>query len=52
MSQTISAMAALGRTAHLAEEIYNSIANLVRISLKKSSKFLTELEKSGIEGAL
>ena len=52
MSQTISAMAALGYTSDLAEEIYQSLADLVRISMNKSKKFLTKLEAEGMDGAL
>ena len=52
MSQTISALAALGRTTHLAEQAYTSIADLVRISLKKVEKYLKLTEKQSIDSAI
>lgn len=52
MSQTISALAALGYTSDLADQAYESIADLVRLSLTKVSKYLTKLEHKNIQEAV
>lgn len=52
MSQTISALAALGRTADLAQEAYESIADLVRQSIMSLNKQLKHIQSGNIEQAI
>lgn len=52
MSQTISTLAALGYTSDIAEEAYQSIGELVNLSLGKINKYLNTAERKSIEDAI
>lgn len=52
MSQTISTLAALGYTSDIAEEAYQSIGELVNLSLDKINKYLNTAERKSIEDAI
>lgn len=52
MSQTISTLAGNGYTMEVAEQAYNSIGDLVQISLKKVNKYISTVEKQGIDESI
>lgn len=52
MSQTISTLAGNGYTMEVAEQAYNSIGDLVQISLKKVNKYISTVEKKGLEESI
>lgn len=52
MSQTISTLAALGRTADLAQQAYNEIGDLVRSALTRLNRGLELSQVKGIDAAI
>ena len=52
MSQTISTLAALGYTSDIAEEAYQSIGELVNLSLRKINQYLNTAERKSIEDSI
>lgn len=52
MSQTISTLASGGQTTNLAQHAYNSIADLVDMSLKKVNKYLSAAEHEGVQKSI